>query len=106
MGFSSYGSWAPERWLSTWGAWAELLRCVWDCLGPGIEPESPGRWILNHGTSREADCLQFYRSYKYHIVETIQYVTFLNWLLSLTNMLLKDPSPFLFFEIFETISKD
>ena len=38
---SSCGSWAPERRLSSCGTWAQLLRGMWDLLGPGLEPVSP-----------------------------------------------------------------
>ena len=39
-GFSSCGSWALERRLSSCGAQAELLRSTWDLPGPGLEPVS------------------------------------------------------------------
>ena len=39
--FSSCGSRALECRLSSCGAWAELLRGMWDLPGPGIEPVSP-----------------------------------------------------------------
>ena len=39
--FSSCGSQAPERRLSSCGAWAQLLRGMWDLPGPGLEPTSP-----------------------------------------------------------------
>ena len=41
VGFSSCGSWALERRLSTCGARALLLRGMWDLPGPGLEPVSP-----------------------------------------------------------------
>ena len=41
MGFSSCGSRALERRLSSCGAWAQLLRSMWDLPRPGIEPMSP-----------------------------------------------------------------
>ena len=40
-GFSSCGSWAPERRLSSCGARAQLFRGVWDPPRPGLEPMSP-----------------------------------------------------------------
>ena len=40
-GFSSCGSWALERRLSTCGARAQLLRGMWDLPRPGLEPVSP-----------------------------------------------------------------
>ena len=40
-GFSSCGSQALERRLSSCGAWAQLLRGMWDLPGPGLEPVSP-----------------------------------------------------------------
>ena len=39
-GFSSCGTRAPELRLSSCGAWAQLLRGMWDLPGPGIEPMS------------------------------------------------------------------
>ena len=39
--FSSCGSWAPERRLSSCGLRAQLLRGMWDLPGPGLEPVSP-----------------------------------------------------------------
>ena len=33
--------WALERRLSSCGAWASLLRGMWDLPGPGLEPMSP-----------------------------------------------------------------
>ena len=40
-GLSSCGSRALELRLSSCGAWAYLLRGMWDLPGPGIEPMSP-----------------------------------------------------------------
>ena len=40
-GFSSCGSRAPERMLSSCGARAQLLRGMWDPPGRGLEPMSP-----------------------------------------------------------------
>ena len=40
-GFSSCGSWAPERRLSICGTRAQLLRGMWHLPGPGLEPVSP-----------------------------------------------------------------
>ena len=40
-GFSSCGSRALERRLSSCGAQAQLLRDMWDLPGPGLEPVSP-----------------------------------------------------------------
>ena len=40
-GFSSCGLWALERWLSSCGARASLLRGMWELPGPGLEPLSP-----------------------------------------------------------------
>ena len=40
-GLSSCGSQALEHRLSSCGAWAYLLRCMWDLPQPGIEPVSP-----------------------------------------------------------------
>ena len=40
-GFSSCGSRALERRLSSCGARAQLLRGMWDLPGPGLEPVSP-----------------------------------------------------------------
>ena len=47
-GFSSCGSRALERRLSSCGARAKLLRGMWDIPGPGLEPVSPalaGRFL-------------------------------------------------------------
>ena len=47
-GFSSCGSQALERRLSSCGAWAQLLRGMWDLPGPGLKPVSPalaGRFL-------------------------------------------------------------
>ena len=41
MGFSSCGVRALERRLSSCGAWASLLRGMWDLPGSGLEPMSP-----------------------------------------------------------------
>ena len=41
VGFSSCGTWALERRLSSCSARALSLRGMWDFLGPGIEPVSP-----------------------------------------------------------------
>ena len=40
MGFSICGLRALERRLSSCGAWAQLLRGMWDLPGPGLEPVS------------------------------------------------------------------
>ena len=40
-GFSSCGSRALDRRLSSCGARAQLLRGMWDLAGPGLEPMSP-----------------------------------------------------------------
>ena len=40
-GFSSCGTWALERRLSSCGTRAYLLRGMWDLPGPGLEPVSP-----------------------------------------------------------------
>ena len=40
-GLSSCGSRAPEHRLSSCGAWAQLLRGMWDPPGPGLELVSP-----------------------------------------------------------------
>ena len=40
-GFRSCGSRALERRLSSCGAWASLLRGMWELPGPGLEPLSP-----------------------------------------------------------------
>lgn len=40
-GFSRCDSWAPDHWLSSHGAQAQLLCSMWDLLGPGTEPMSP-----------------------------------------------------------------
>ena len=47
-GLSSCGSQDLERRLSSCGAWASLLRGMWDLPGPGLEPVSPalaGRFL-------------------------------------------------------------
>ena len=47
-GLSSCGSRALERRLSSCGAWASLLRGMWDLPGLGLEPVSPavaGRFL-------------------------------------------------------------
>ena len=41
VGFSSCGSRALERRLSSCGSQAQLLRGMWDLPGPGLEPVSP-----------------------------------------------------------------
>ena len=48
VGFSSCGSWALERRLSSCGPQVYLLCGMWDLPGPGIEPVSPtlaGRFL-------------------------------------------------------------
>ena len=42
-GFSSCGSQALEHRLNSCGTWAQLLHCMWDLSGPGIESMSPAR---------------------------------------------------------------
>ena len=47
-GLSSCGLRALEHRLSSCGAWASLLRSMWDLPGPGLEPVSPalaGRFL-------------------------------------------------------------
>ena len=39
-GFSSCGMWALEHKLRSCGAWPQLLRGMWDLLGPGLKPVS------------------------------------------------------------------
>ena len=41
VSFSSCGSWALEDRLDSCGAQAQLLHCMWDLPGPGIESVSP-----------------------------------------------------------------
>ena len=41
VGFSSCGLWALQCRLSSCGSRAQLLRCMWDLPGPGLEPMSP-----------------------------------------------------------------
>ena len=41
VGFSSCGSQALERRLSSCGTWAQTLCDMWDLPGPGIKPVSP-----------------------------------------------------------------
>ena len=48
VGFSSCGSWALERRLSSCGTRAYLFRSMWDLPRPGLEPMSPalaGRFL-------------------------------------------------------------
>ena len=48
VGFSSCGSRALERRLSSCGTWTQLLRGMWDLPGPGLKPMSPalvGRFL-------------------------------------------------------------
>ena len=54
-GFSSCGSRALERRLSSCGSRAQLLGVMWDLPGPGLKPVSlcTGRRILNHCATRE-----------------------------------------------------
>ena len=40
-GLSSCGLRAPEHRPSSCGAWAQVLRGMWDLPGPGLEPVSP-----------------------------------------------------------------
>ena len=40
-GFSSCGSWGLEHTLNSCGAWAKLLRDLWDLPRPELEPVSP-----------------------------------------------------------------
>ena len=57
--FSSCGSRALERRLSSCGAWAQLLRGMWDLPGPGIEPVSPalaGRFLTTAPTGKPPLC--------------------------------------------------
>ena len=47
-GLNNCDSRAPERNLSSCGAWAQLLRGMWDLPGPEVEPLSPalaGRFL-------------------------------------------------------------
>ena len=55
-GFSSCGSRALERRLSSCSVQASLLHSMWALPRPGLEPCVPctGRRILNHCTTREA----------------------------------------------------
>ena len=61
-GFSSYGSWALELGLSSWGAQASLLWGMWYLPWPGIEPMTPalaGR-LLTTGTPGKSLTLVFF----------------------------------------------
>ena len=40
-GFCNCGTWALEHRLSSCGAWAQLLRSMWDLPRPGLKPMSP-----------------------------------------------------------------
>ena len=58
-GLSSCGSQALERRLRTCGAWASLLRGMWDLPGPGLEPVSPalaGRFLTTAPPGRSNYC--------------------------------------------------
>ena len=50
---SSYGSRALEYKLSSCGAWAEVLRDMWNLPRPGSKPMCPGGQIFSHCTTRE-----------------------------------------------------
>ena len=72
-GFSYFGAWALEHWLSS-GTQAQLLHGMWDLPGPGIELVSlalQGRF-LKHWTTREAlpffqtRCIYIYPASIYH----------------------------------------
>ena len=67
-GFSSRGSWDLECRLSSCGAWAYLLRRMWDLPGPGLEPlfpalaggflttASPGKCQINFILDLQKNC--------------------------------------------------
>ena len=59
-GFSSCGSRALERRLSSCGARAKLLCSMWDLPGPGLEPVSPelaGGLLTSVPPGKSCNCL-------------------------------------------------
>ena len=67
-GLSSCGSQALERRLSSCGAWAQLLRGMWDLPGPGLEPVSPalaGRFLTTAPPGKS--CLIYFEAVIRHI---------------------------------------
>ena len=68
VGFSSCGSWALERRLSSCGARAQLLCGMWDHPGPALKPVSPalaGRFLTTAPPGKPMD--NFYLYFKIHI---------------------------------------
>ena len=53
-GFSSFGSWALERGLSSCDAWAQLLPGMWNLSKDPARGPCVGRWTVIHCTTREA----------------------------------------------------
>ena len=60
---SSCGSRALEHRLSSWGAWALLLCCMWGLPGPGLKPVSPalaGRFLTTVPPGKPRVVYSFY----------------------------------------------
>ena len=77
-GLSSRGLRALERRLSSYGAWAQLLRGMWDPPGPGIEPVSPalaGGFLTTAPPGKSSMESDFLKHKSYHItllIKTLQ----------------------------------
>ena len=80
-GLCSCGSRALERRLSSCGAWASLLRSMWDLPGQGIKPMSPAlasRFLTTEPPGKPYNVM-FYRSIYCEMISTIELVnTFIN----------------------------
>ena len=71
---SSCGLRALERRLSSCGAWAQLLRGMWDLPGPGLEPMCPalaGRFLTTAPPGKPMLVIFIKRAYNYKSLETI-----------------------------------
>ena len=94
-GFSSCALGALERRLCSCGAWAYLLRDMWDLPGPGLKPLSPalaGGFLTTAppGKSQPLFTVSIVLPFpECHTLGIIQHVAFSDWLLSLSNMHLR-----------------
>ena len=70
---SSCGLRALERRLSSCGAWAQLLRGMWDLPGPGNRTHVPciGRRILNHCATKEVPLGSLEAKYSVYLSECV-----------------------------------
>ena len=77
-GFSSCGSRALERRLSSCGAWAQLLHGMWDLPGPGLEPVSPalaGRFLTTVPPGKPPSCT-FYSFFIFPLKFVMEYIIY------------------------------